>query len=283
MKKLFQLLLFCLFSITFFGCSEDQSIVNNVEERDANEIIVFLAAKNINAYKVKATSSGTETSIMWNIYVDPAKAVEAMAVLSQTGLPRKQGQTLLQLFAKEGLMTSETQDKIRYQAGLEEQLKNTIRKIDGVIDVDVQISFPQSEELIPTETTKPKIKASVYVKHQGTLDDPNNQLETKIKKLVAGSIEGLDYENVAVISDRSLLADINLRPSKEVIGIKASLKDKEYVSLWSIVMTKSSAMRFRLIFFTMIILIFGLAATTAYILYRFHPIFNKGKEENKGE
>ena len=38
------------------GCSEDQAIVNNVDERDANEIIVFLASKGIESHKMKAVS-----------------------------------------------------------------------------------------------------------------------------------------------------------------------------------------------------------------------------------
>ena len=44
-------------------------------------------------------------------------------------------------------MSSDKEENIRYQAGLEEELKNIIRKIDGVLDADVQISFPSTEAL----------------------------------------------------------------------------------------------------------------------------------------
>ena len=110
-------------------------------------------------------------------------------------------------------MSTDREETIRYNAGLAEQLRNTIRKIDGVLDADVQISFP------PAETTPgappQKTTAAVYVKHQGVLEDPNSHIETKIKRLLAGSINGLEYDNVSVISDRSRFADISLEPEQE--------------------------------------------------------------------
>ena len=63
------------------------------------------------------------------IVVSTDQAVEAMSTLNKVGLPRPQGITLLDLFAKSGLMSSTMEDTVRYQAGMAEQLKNTIRKI----------------------------------------------------------------------------------------------------------------------------------------------------------
>lgn len=271
---------FILLLILVCSCAENQSIVNNIDEREANEIIVFLASKGIEAEKIKASTTettGGATIIMWGISVPPSKAVEAMALLNQNGLPRKKETTLLQLFAKEGLMTSDKEEKIRYQAGIEKELENTIRKIDGIIDVTVQISFPSSEEILPTETTKAKIKAAVYIKHQGIFDDPNAHLETKIRRLLAGSIDGLDFENVTVIADKARLADI----SQEKEEIFTPKKDQEYVSLWSMIMTKSSLSKFRLIFFSLILLIIGLGTLLGWIVYKFHPHFFKAKVKEK--
>ena len=52
--------------------------------------------------------------------------------------------------------------------------------------------------------------ASVYVKHRGILDNPNSLLVTKIKRLVSSAIPGLEIDNVSVVSDRALYADITL-------------------------------------------------------------------------
>lgn len=271
MKKLLSVF---LISIFLAGCESNTSIVNNVDEREANEIVVFLASKGIAAQKIQATSAegaGAATTINWDIYVDKDKQVEAMAILNQNGLPRIKGTNLLQLFAKTGLMTSDKEETIRYQAGIEEELKNIIRKIDGVIDADVRISFPSAEAAAAgaagTETTK--IKAAVYVKHQGILDDPNQHLDSKIKRLISASIENLNFEDVSVISDRSRFTDIKFPSESQLIGPK--VLEREYVKIWSIIMTKSSAKKFRLIFFSMIFIIFIFGGAAGWLIYKFYP------------
>lgn len=269
-SRVFPLLALALF---LASCESNQSIVNNIEERDANEIVVYLASKGIEAQKVEAPTSavGTESAIpYYNITVDAKEAVEAMSALGRVGLPRKEGTNLLTLFAKSGLMSSDREETIRYQAGLAAELQNTIRKIDGVLDANVQISFPPTEAATAAPgTSQPKITAAVYVKHQGVLEDPNSHLEMKIKRLVSGSINGLDYNDVAVISDRSRLADIVISPEGEVIGPKTL--QQTYVSIWGVVMTKSSLARFRTIFFIFIFLLVLLLGLIGWLIYKFYP------------
>lgn len=275
------ILFFSLLLTLFFlaGCEHVMPIVSDVDEREANEIVVFLASKGIPAQKIASISvapGGATGPQLYSITVASDQATQAMAILNQNGLPRKKGITLLDLFAKAGLMTSDKEETIRYQAGLAEQLANMIRKIDGVIDADVQISFP-SETTTPatpaagTPITPKKITAAVYVKHQGILDDPNSHLVTKIKRLVAGSITGLDINDVTVISDRSRFTDLTLTPAVEPLEPKAA----EYVSIWSIVMSKSSASRFRFIFFLLMICAIVFASILGWMIWKFYPILKR--------
>ena len=257
------------------------SIVTNVSERDANEIVVYLASKGIEAQKMQSVSTqpGAATNVeMFNITVSPSREVEAMALLSRVGLPRRQGTNLLELFGQQGLVSSTFQDNIRYQAGLLEELKNTIRKIDGILDADIQVSFPTAEQA--PGAPAPKITAAVYVKHQGILEDPNSHLEVKIKRLLAGSIPNLEYDNVAVISDRSRLADITLTPDGELIGPKTI---QTYVSIWGVVMTKSSLGRFRFLFFMLIILMLLLSVAVGWLIYKFYPLFRASRMAKTAE
>ncbi|MBI2742731.1 MAG: type III secretion inner membrane ring lipoprotein SctJ [Chlamydiales bacterium] len=268
--------LLCAVFILLAACEANMVIVNDVEEREANEIIVFLASKNISADKVPSPSAGPgggTSAPLWSIAVEPGKSTEAMAFLNQNGLPRRKGTNLLDLFAKAGLMSSEREETIRYQAGLAEQIANTIRKIDGVIDADVQLSFPPAETGIPGAAAPKKVTASVYVKHQGVLDDPNSHLVTKIKRLVSGSVSGLDVNDVTVISDRSRLTDITLMPQSEEL----TPKSKEYVSIWSIVMSKNSAGRFRTLFFLLSVFTLLLGAGIGWMVWKFYPLLKKGR------
>ncbi|MDE3055403.1 MAG: type III secretion inner membrane ring lipoprotein SctJ [Verrucomicrobiota bacterium] len=265
------------------GCASNQMIVSGIDERDANEIIVYLASRGIDAQKVVAPSAGVgaaTTTILYAINVSSKEAVEAMASLSRVGLPRKTGVTLLQLFAKSGLMSSAMEETVRYQAGLAEELSNTIRKIDGVLDADVQISFPQtgSAGLMPG-APPPKVTAAVYVKHQGVLEDPNSHLEVKIKRLMAASVHGLNYDDVAVISDRSRLSDITLPAMQEMISGKGI---QTHASIWGLVMTQSSVTRFRWIFFVLLFFLFLFAIAVSWLIYKFYPqirpLFSKNEE-----
>ncbi len=270
----------CFFTLFLLaGCSGNESIVNNVEEREANEIVVYLASKGIAAQKIQATTEqgGGTGPVLYNIGVATENSTEAMALLNRVGLPRAQGTNLLTLFAPSGFMTSDRSETIRYQAGLAEELKNTIRKIDGVLDANVQISFPPSDATLAPGTLPPKITASIYVKHQGVLEDPNSHLETKIKRLVSSAINGLHFEDVAVISDRARMADIQLGTEGEMIGSR-NLQES-YVSIWSIVMTKASLTRFRFLFFLLILLNLAFAVTLGWMVYKFYPQLLKKKEE----
>ena len=254
------------------GCSSQRVIVNDLDEKEANEILVFLSNKGVDASKVQASTGGGggggSKVVLWNIAVDPTQATEAMALLNQAGLPRRRGQNLLNIFKDVGLVPSEMQEKIKYQAGLAEQIASTIRKIDGVLDADVQISFPEEDPLNPN-APKQDITASVYVKHNGVLDDPNAHLKTKIMRLVASSVPGLKFDNVTVIGDRARYGDTTL-------GIQGQSpeEEKQYVNIWSIILAKESVSRFRTVFFSFSIVIILLVIVLIWAGWKFGGLFN---------
>jgi type III secretion protein J len=201
---------------------------------------------------------------LWDISVNSDQAVEAMALLNQAGLPRRRSQNLLNIFTGAGLVPSEMEQKIRYQSGLAEQIASTIRKIDGVLDAEVQISFPEEDPLNPTKNKQP-ITASVWVKHNGILDDPNSHLTTKIKRLVAASVPGLDFDNVTVVGERARFSELEQYPS-------AQEEEKQYVRIWSLVIGKESVTRFRVLFFSFSILMLLLLLLLIWLGWKTYPV-----------
>lgn len=256
--------------LLFTGCDTSREVVSNVDEKEANVILVILESKGIPASKTAAATSaigGDGGGAKYSIMVPEKYSIEAIAYLNQNGLPRTKGTTLLDLFAKQGLMTSDKEETIRYQAGLAQQLTNTILMIDGVIDANVQLSFPPEDTGLGQETEQKKITAAVYVKHQGVIDDPNIHLENKIKRLISGSISGLDINDVTVVSDRSRFTDITLENMPEALGGRPG----EYVSVWNIVMSKNSVGRFRVLFFIITTIAVILAVVLGWISWKFYP------------
>lgn len=252
--------------IFLFSCNTRSTIANNLSERDANEIVVLLYSKGISAIKAEAATTGVGAAAgpqKWDVTVPAKQITEAIAILNQAGLPRIKGTNLLDLFGEQGLVPSELQNKIRYQEGLSMQLANTIRTMDGIIDANVQITFPDEE-------SGKTVTASVYVKHRGILDNPNSLLITKIKRLVASAIPGLAIDDVSVVADRALYSDISLEQVQRA-------EDLQYVSVWGVIVAKESVSLFRGILYTFIIILFILACIVLWLVWKnFHVITANG-------
>ncbi|MCH9614724.1 MAG: hypothetical protein SP1CHLAM54_13090 [Chlamydiia bacterium] len=270
------LMLFGLSLLFLTGCETTTEVVSNIDEKEANVIIVLLESKGISATKVKAASGpGAGDSIAkYTIMVPESNTIDAIAYLNQSGFPKKKAPSLLDLFSSSGLVTSNKEETIRYQAGLTEEINGMILMIDGVIDSKVQLSFPP-QDATPgvANQEKESITAAVYVKHQGVIDDPNTHLVNKIKRLVAGSIAGLDVNDVTVVSDRSRFTDITVND----MGESLSGSPSDYVSIWSIVMSKGSTGKFRLLFFFLTTLMIIFALLLAWIVWKFYPLIKKRK------
>ncbi len=264
--------LWIFLALALCACNETRSIVTGVDEKEANIILVFLESKGIHATKELVSSGpgmgGDGPAIAkFNISVDAPQTIDAMAILNSNGLPRRQGTTLLDLFGKPGLMSTDKEESIRYQAGLAQQLANMILLIDGVLDATVQLSFP--DQTTVTEGAPPnKITAAVFVKHQGIIDDPNSHLENKIKRLISGSINGLDVNDVTVVSDRSRFTDVSIDPFAENKGAGS----KEYVKIWGMIMSKDSAGSFRSLFFFLLVLTLFLALIAGWVIWKIYPM-----------
>ena len=266
-KNIFLLLFFCLPLLV--GCDSKKTIVNALDEKEANEIIVYLSLRGIDATKVKnndAAGGGGQPVLLWDISVPAERSTEAMSILNRAGLPRRRGQSLLGIFKNTGLVPTDLQEKIKYQAGLGEQIGSTIRKIDGVIDADVQISFPEEDPLNPGQT-KDDITASIYIKHTGVIDDPNTHLATKIKRLVTASVPALQYENVTLVLDRARFSDT---PTSALLA--RTEQDKQYVTTWSLVIAKESLTRFRIIFFAMGSILILILLMFVWLFWKLWPL-----------
>lgn len=266
-RRALPLILLCLITL-LTGCESRKTIVNGLDEKEANEISVYLAARGFDVQKVKSEMpSQGQGPQLFDITVKEADAVQTMSLLNQVGLPRRRGQNLLGIFQNTGLVPTEMTEKIRYQAGLAEQIASTIRKIDGVLDAEVQISFPEEDPLNPGKT-KGDITASVYVKHSGALDDPNAHAATKIKRLVSAAVTGLKYDNVTLILDKARYSEVPLG------GFASAEEQKQYTVVWSLVLGKESVTRFRIIFFTFCLLLLLLMLLLVWVIWKVYPLLH---------
>ena len=224
MKILFRTICaIALLAIT--GCSEVR-LYSNLPEQEVNEMIAILRTSSISCSKVEG-EEGT-----WNVTVAENSYADAVAILSESGRPRKKRPTMEDLFPKTGFTSSPAEQRIRMTYGLEQSLESTIEALPGgVIDARVHLVLPDNQPL--RESAKPS-RANVVVVHKKGADIQDAL--TTIQQIVIGGVDGLDVEGVSVemveaedniLAERVKAADKGPQLS-DIAGIKVA---KESVSM----------------------------------------------------
>jgi type III secretion protein J len=179
----------CVFAVlvvvSFAGCRE--TLHSQLSEQEANDIVAVLARGGIDGSK---TVKGDKN---WGIEVSAADMSAAVEALNAAGLPRQRFSSLGDMFRREGIVSTPTEERVRFMHGISQELSHTLTSIDGVVAARVHLVIPQNDPL----ADKAKVSsASVFVKHR--LDvDLQPQLPA-IKSLVLRSVEGLTFDTVYV-------------------------------------------------------------------------------------
>ena len=169
------------------GCEEETTLYSQLEERQANAIVAELKSHDISCRKTPG-EEGT-----WNVMIDESKMAAAVELLEQKGLPRRPYQGIAESFKKTGMVSSPSEERIRFMAAREQDLSRTLSQIEGVTDASVHIVLPENDPFAKHMKPSP---AAVVIHHRFDVDMAD--FLPQIKNLVKNSIEGLDYSKISV-------------------------------------------------------------------------------------
>ena len=169
------------------GCDKEVPIHSGLAERQANLVMAALLGEGIEAHKV----AGDENT--WNVTIMEGDFARASDLLERKGLPRRDFNGIGETFKKTGMISSPTEERIRFMDALAQDLSRTISGIDGVIDARVHLVLPENDPF-----AKNILPSSAAVAIRSRWDRDIRDLVPSIKALVQNSIEGLKYEKITV-------------------------------------------------------------------------------------
>ncbi len=214
-----------VFLVMLTGCSQVE-LYSNLPEQEANEMMAALIDNGMSCTK-EAGEEGT-----WSLKVASEQFASAVRVLKDLGYPRDKFADMGKVFQKSGLVSSPSEERIRFMHALSQELSHTLSQIDGVITARVHIVLPENNPF--GETAKPS-SASVFIKYRtgATVDS----LIPQIKELVISGIEGMtaDKVNVSAFEADPPAAPSEKNPSEQFADVAGIRVAKESVrKLWTV-------------------------------------------------
>ena len=162
-------------------------VVTQTSEYDANEIVSMLLSNGVSAQKHAVGEHS------FDVWVPQDELQRALSLLVDAGLPREKRDTLGELFKREGMVSSATEEHIRYVQGLSKELERTLSEIDGIASARVHVVIPQPD-LYAVER-RPS-SASVLIRYRKPADPA--AFGPLVRSLVVRAVEGLAPEQVAI-------------------------------------------------------------------------------------
>jgi len=177
----------CLLGVLALVACAEQELYSGLSEQDANEMVAVLYESDYPGTKSR-TPDG-----LFAVSTSRESFARAVGLLKTAGFPRVRYDSLGEVFAKEGFVSSPLEERARLNHAMSQEIAHTLSRIDGVLVARVHLAVPEPDEL--TDTVMPA-SASVFIKHRADVDLSGNV--GQIKALVVNGIENLPYEQVTV-------------------------------------------------------------------------------------
>lgn len=179
-----------LLVVCLLGCQAELSA--DLDEAQADAIVLALDEAGIGAERER-TDPGRDPA-RYRVLVARADVPGALAVLRDHELPRERGPGWASLFEGSSLVPSPHQERAREAAAVGGELARSIEGMQGVVRARAHVALP-GPTARPLDAEAAAARASVLV----TVRPGARADEAAIRALVAGAVDGLAAEDVAVV------------------------------------------------------------------------------------
>ena len=169
------------------GCDKEATLFSGLAESQANAALAALLESGIAATKAPG-DEGT-----WNVMIGEKDFAEAATLCERRGLPRRTFNGVGVVFKKTGMVSSPSEERIRFMDAIAQDLSQTISMIDGVVDARVHVVLPENDPF-----AKNTLPSSAAVALRSRWDADLTEAIPQVKCLVKNAIEGLAYEKISV-------------------------------------------------------------------------------------
>jgi type III secretion protein J len=260
--------------LSVVACARIQ-IYQDLTENDANEILVALQDRGIEAQKVKEEKS---QQVSWSVQVAQKDAATARKILVENNLPRKKQLGISGICKEKGLIPTPEEEKCRKILAMKGEIINSLERIPGVIDADVVLNIPDISEF-STETQSSKRPTASAVLRVRKTPEGLELTEPKIQRYISNTVENLDPRDVsAVIAYVQPPEEIAKQASTKKMASMGNL-----VSIAGLKMDVSSKDTFKVYSLTILILLLAISGALVFSLLRMTKLRQQLKFAQTGE
>ncbi len=275
MKEKLLIFTFFILNFSFLTACTEIVLLQDLEQRDANEIMVMLARNGIEAKKKGVEKQQTTT---WTITVLSGDETRARELLVANNLPRQRELGLSGVCKESGLIPTPKMEKCRELLALKGEIINSLESIPTVVDADVVLNMPDKQDFPDENNPAPRPTASVVIQVDTPLGETMVIDESKVQQFVANSVSGMDVRDVAVIITRSSGGGGTENQPDESIktavtvgeedGEEGEELEEEFSTVGGLLMDPGSARKFKLIMVLGLVVVVALSGTLIAVLLK---------------
>jgi type III secretion protein J len=177
-----------LAAVMLTACS-DQTLLQQLTEQQANDVVAVLQVHNVSAVKDYQGKAG------FAINVESADFPLAVDLLRQYDLPKAPRVQIGQLFPADALVASPQAERARMLSGVEQRIEQALSILENVTTARVQLSYPLGPG--SDEKRAAPMRASVLLTYRG--EGNSDFLVSQVKRFVKNSLSDIEYDNIAVV------------------------------------------------------------------------------------